>query len=81
MSAWYVLSAIGFYPLDPASGRYELGAPIVKRAEIKLPEGKKFIIKADPDNEYKEVRLNGFRLDRTYITHQELTDGGILEFL
>lgn len=81
MSAWYVLSAIGFYPLDPASGRYELGAPIVKRAEIRLPEGKKFVIKANPDNDYKEVRLNGTRLDRTYITHGEVMAGGTLEFL
>lgn len=81
MSAWYVLSALGIYPLDPASGRYELGAPVVKRAEIRLPDGKKFVITADPSGDYQDVMLNGRSLDRTYITHQELMAGGTLEFL
>ncbi len=81
MSAWYVMSALGLYPLDPASGQYQLGAPIFSRATVRLPEGRTMVITADPDRDYREVRLNGITLDRTFVTHQEIMDGGTLEFV
>ncbi|MCB9185067.1 MAG: glycoside hydrolase family 92 protein [Flavobacteriales bacterium] len=84
MSAWYIFSALGFYPMEPGSDAYELGAPVVDRAEIPLPDGRTFkvIVKGQgPKNGYvQHVELNGARLDRTTITHYELMAGGVLEF-
>ncbi|MBL0044313.1 MAG: GH92 family glycosyl hydrolase [Flavobacteriales bacterium] len=84
MSAWYVFSAMGFYPMCPGSDRYELGAPVVERATIPLNNGKTFTIMATnqgPKNIYvKKVKLNGTLLDRTFITHNEIMAGGTLEF-
>lgn len=84
MSAWYVFSALGFYPMDPVSGRYELGAPYFDHAAIKLPSGNTFIIKANglsSTNIYvKDVSLNGKKLNRTYITFEEVLKGGELLF-
>ena len=84
MSAWYVFSSLGFYPMDPVSGKYQLGAPLFDRASINLPSGKQFIVTADnlsDKNIYvKEVWLNDHLLDRTYITFEELLNGGTLCF-
>ncbi|UZH56693.1 GH92 family glycosyl hydrolase [Salinimicrobium tongyeongense] len=84
MSSWFIFSAMGFYPVNPAQGIYELGSPLFKEAVVKLPGGKEFIIKAkdfDNDKVYvKAVKLNGKKLNRTYITHSEITAGGLLEF-
>ena len=84
MSAWYIFSALGFYPMCPGSDGYELGAPIVDRAEIPLPDGKTFTVVAKgqgPKNMYvRGVRLNGATLDRSGITHGEIMAGGTLEF-
>lgn len=84
MSAWYVFSSLGFYPMDPVSGRYELGAPLFDRALIHLPSGKQFVITAENLSEkniyVKEVWLNDQLLDRTYITFEELLNGGTLLF-
>jgi len=84
MSAWYVFSALGFYPVDPVSGAYVLGSPRVKSAKIKLPNGKTFEIQArnqSPQNIYvQSVTLNAKPLDRPYITHEEITQGGKLVF-
>lgn len=84
MSAWYLFSALGFYPVNPSSGQYVLGSPEVNRAEIKLENGNSFVIKAvnqSKDNVYvKSARLNGKELDRIYISHEEILAGGILEF-
>lgn len=84
MSAWYVFSSLGFYPMDPVSGKYELGAPLFDRASINLPSGKQFVITAenlsDKNIYVKEVRLNNHLLDRTYITFEELLNGGTLHF-
>lgn len=84
MSAWYVFSSLGLYPMDPVSGQYELGTPSFERATIHLPSGKDFTIKAEglTGQNYlvKSVSLNGVKLDRTYITFQELLDGGELVF-
>jgi predicted alpha-1,2-mannosidase len=84
MSAWYIFSSMGFYPMCPGSDRYELGAPVVERATIPLNNGETFTIVAKdqgPKNTYaQKVKLNGIRLDRTYITHAEIMAGGTLEF-
>lgn len=84
MSAWYVFSSLGFYPMDPVSGLYELGVPSFDEAVIHLPSGKDFRIKAiglSAENEtVKCISLNGQRLDRTYITFDELLAGGELVF-
>jgi len=84
MSAWYVFSALGFYPMDPTSGRYEIGAPLFPHAKINLPSGKPFIIKAanlSEKNIYVDkVFLNNKQLDRTYLTFDELLQGGELLF-
>ncbi|MEL6483721.1 MAG: glycoside hydrolase family 92 protein, partial [Bacteroidota bacterium] len=84
MSAWYVFSAIGFYPMNPASGQYELGSPIFEKAQIALSDTKNFTIEAPNTssvNKYiQSVQLNGKPLQRTFITHEELMAGGTLEF-
>jgi predicted alpha-1,2-mannosidase len=83
MSAWYVFSAMGFYPVFPASGAYVLGSPLLDRATISLPEGKSFVVEAannSPENIYiQRVELNGKKYDRTYILHQDIVKGGSLK--
>jgi predicted alpha-1,2-mannosidase len=84
MSAWYLFSAMGFYPVNPADLKYQLGSPLVQEARIALKQGKYFTMKAplaSVVNKYiQEVKLNGTSLDRPWITYQEIADGGILEF-
>ncbi|MDY3842039.1 MAG: GH92 family glycosyl hydrolase [Prevotella sp.] len=84
MSAWYVFSALGFYPMDPVSGQYEIGTPSFEEATMHLPSGKDFTVKAiglTADKcQVKRVLLNGKPLNRTYITFQEVLDGGELVF-
>ena len=84
MSAWYIFSALGFYPVAPGSDRYDLGSPLVSEAIINLENGKKFIISTvnqSPGNAYvKKAELNGKKLDRLWITHSELMSGGKLVF-
>ena len=84
MSAWYIFSALGFYPMAPGSDRYDLGSPLVKEAEINLENGNSFVITAvnqSPENVYvRKVELNGSKLDRLYITHDEIMQGGRLVF-
>lgn len=84
MSAWYVFSALGFYPMNPVSGQYELGTPSFEEAVIHLPSGKDFKIRAeglsDQNCLVESVSLNGVKLERTYITFQELLEGGELVF-
>lgn len=84
MSAWYVLSAVGLYPVNPASGVYDFGSPMVSRAEFNLDNGKKFIItanKVSPQNKYiQNIRLNGKPYNKLFITHANLLMGGSLQF-
>lgn len=84
MSAWYVFSAMGFYPVNPSELQYQFGSPIVQEAKVEVAPGKFFTMKAplaSKENKYiQAVTLNGQKLDRTYITHQEIMDGGTLEF-
>lgn len=84
MSTWYVFSALGFYPVNPANGVYVIGSPIFKSAEIQLPEGKTFTVKAlkvsDTNIYIQSAKLNGKVFKNNYLTHKELLAGGILEF-
>lgn len=84
MSAWYVFSALGFYPMNPASGQYEIGSPLFEKATIAISDTKSFVVSAkntSATNIYvQSAKLNGKSLQRTYITHDELMAGGTLEF-
>ena len=84
MSAWYVFSAMGFYPVNPANGVYVLGTPAFDQITLHLPGGKTFTIKAEnltPENHLvKSVTLNGRDLDRWWIRHEEIMQGGELVF-
>lgn len=83
MSAWYVLSAMGFYPLDPVGGVYELGTPLVEESEIELPNGRTFRIIAhgltDKARYIGKATLNGRQLTEPRITHKDITSGSTLE--
>jgi predicted alpha-1,2-mannosidase len=84
MSAWFVFTAMGFYPVAPASNEYVIGRPFVSRASINLPNGKRFTVVADHlDDAHPyvgKVSLNGKALDRVYLRHQDIEDGGELRF-
>ena len=84
LSAWYLFSALGFYPVNPADGTYVLGAPLVDSATIDLGAGKTFVIQAnglsDAYQYVKGVTLNGKPLDRCWIRHDEIAAGGTLTF-
>ena len=84
MSAWYVFSAMGFYPFNPASGEYEIGSPIFEKTTIKVSENNHFTIIANnvsDENIYiQSATLNGENFNRTTFSHEELLKGGILQF-
>lgn len=84
MSAWYIFSSLGFYPVTPGSVIYYLGSPLVKSATINLENGSKFTIEArnqSVNNVYvKRVLLNGKLLHFPYITHYDIMSGGNLVF-
>lgn len=84
MSAWFVFSALGFYPVAPASGEYALGSPLVGSATIKLGTGGYFSVKTKNQGErnvyVKKILLNGRKLDRPFITFEQISQGGVLEF-
>jgi predicted alpha-1,2-mannosidase len=84
MSAWYVFSALGFYPVCPGTDQYVLGAPYLPYVKVTLPHGKTLEVKApkvsDTNRYVKSVKFNGKVYDKTYITHADLMQGGVLEF-
>jgi predicted alpha-1,2-mannosidase len=84
MSAWYIFTALGFYPVAPGSDEYSLGSPAIDGAVLQLENGKTFTIEAKnqgPKNVYvSKVTLNGQPLTRRYITHDEIVSGGNLVF-
>ena len=84
MSAWYIFSALGFYPVDPVSNQYIIGAPQVHAMTLRLPNGKRFEMKAHnlsrPNRYVKAVRLNGKPLTGFIITYDQIKNGGLLEF-
>lgn len=84
MSVWYVFSALGFYPVNPVSGAYDLGTPTFDKAVLHLPSGKDFTVtarrKRQADYRVLAVRLNGKRVERLAVSHSDIMAGGILEF-
>ena len=83
MSAWYVFSALGFYPVSPGSGEYALTTPLFPRATLRLASGKKLdIIANNPANNIyiDRVELNGKAIDVNFITWDQLQEGGTLRF-
>ena len=83
MSAWYIMTTLGFYPVEPAAGKYVLGVPMVNRAEIDVQCGEFVVVRNGytPENRYvQSVELNGEPLNRCYITHEEIIAGGVLKF-
>lgn len=85
MSAWLVFTSLGFYPVAPGSNQYVLGRPFVDSAILHLPNGKTLNVISTGMSEghafLKDVTLNGKRLDRSYVTHEELMQGGELKFV
>ena len=84
MSAWYVMSALGLYPIAPGNTNYQMGRPLFKKAEIKLPKKKKLSIQA-PNNSVsakyvKEVSFNKTKVNDTEIDHNQIKTGGTLLF-
>lgn len=83
-SAWYVFSAMGFYPVCPASDEYQLGSPLFRRVTIHLENGETVEIDApnnSPDNRYVGRMLyNGKPYDRTVLNYSELQKGAVIEF-
>jgi predicted alpha-1,2-mannosidase len=84
MSAWYIFSSLGFYPVTPGSNQYVIGSPLFEKATINLENGKSFTIQAknsSSENKYiKSVKLNGKNYEFSYINHQEIINGGNLVF-
>ena len=84
MSAWYLFTALGFYPVAPGSGEYSLGSPVIKTAAVKLENGKVLNIEAVNQGEknvyVSSVELNGRPLNRRHVTYDEISKGGKLVF-
>ena len=83
MSAWYVFSALGFYPFNPCDGGYVLGAPQTPHGEMSLPGGRRLEVVAENFGRpvVKKVLLNGRELSARHVTHPELAAGGTLTFV
>jgi predicted alpha-1,2-mannosidase len=86
MSAWYIFSALGLYPMNPASGEYVFGFPLVKNASIQLSENKKLAIKVikkgtNKDAYIRSVLWNGKKINQYFITHNEIIKGGMLTYI
>ncbi|MDR3308468.1 MAG: GH92 family glycosyl hydrolase [Tannerella sp.] len=83
-SAWYVFSALGFYPVCPGSNEYVLGSPLFKKVTVRLENGKEVVINASDnnrDNRYVDnMRLNGSEYTKNYLTHATLTAGAVIDY-
>lgn len=84
MSAWYVFSAMGFYPVDPVSGKYEIGTPLFPEMQMHLSNGNTFTVLAptvSKENIYiQAVKFDGKPYSKSYITHEQIMEGATLEF-
>jgi predicted alpha-1,2-mannosidase len=83
-SAWYVFSALGFYPVTPGTGEYVLGSPLFSKVAVTFEDGRKMVIEA-PENSrenfyVEDVLLNGRKLNVNFVTHSQLQAGGKMEF-
>lgn len=85
MSAWYVLSALGFYQVNPVSGCYVFGSPLFGKAVIKLPDDKTFTIEADGNSDsniyIQSATLDGKAYTKSYITYRDIMRGGVLKLV
>jgi predicted alpha-1,2-mannosidase len=85
MSAWYIFSALGFYPVAPGNDQYAIGSPAVDHAVLNLESGKTFVINVknqSPKNVYvQKILLNGKPLDGWFISHADIMNGGEIEFV
>lgn len=83
-SAWYVFSALGFYPVTPGSAEYVIGSPLFEQMDLTLEDGKVFTITASNNNSknvyIRSASLNGKPYDKTYLKHSDILKGGTLEF-
>lgn len=84
MSAWYLFSVMGFYPVCPGTDQYVLGAPYLPYIKMQLPNGKTLEIKApgvsDKNCYVHSLKINGKPYDKRYITHNDLMEGGVMEY-
>ena len=85
MSAWYILSCLGFYPVNPAGHEFVFGSPQLRKATLHLSKGKQFVIESRNFSEtsfYNDTRiLNGVKIKEPFITYQEIVNGGNLQFI
>ncbi|MBS0026412.1 GH92 family glycosyl hydrolase [Chitinophaga sp. 22321] len=84
MSAWYIFTTLGFYPVCPGADQYSLGSPAIDKATLQLENGKTFVVdvknQSDKNVYVQKVQLNGVPLNRLYITHADIMNGGTLTF-
>ena len=83
MSAWYILSSLGFYEVEPASARYWFGTPLFDKAEVDVPAGVFTIIAENNSAENKYIQrvwLNGKEYNEAWISHEDIMAGGELRF-
>ena len=84
MSAWYVMSALGFYSVDPVSGNYVLGTPLFDRAEVDLGDGKRLVVEAirrSPGDKYiQSVTFNGSPHEKAWFSHSDIANGATIVF-
>lgn len=84
MSAWYVISSLGFYPVDPVSGNYVFGTPLFDRAEVELGSGKKLVVEAKRnapgDRFIQSVLFNGKPYSKLWFRHADIADGATIVF-
>ncbi|MEM8526181.1 MAG: GH92 family glycosyl hydrolase [Bacteroidota bacterium] len=83
-SAWYVFSALGFYPVCPSTPEYVFGSPLFDKVTMQLENGELFVIEAEKNTEenvyVQSAQLNGASYEKTFITHEAIQNGGILKF-
>ena len=83
MSAWHIMSALGFYQVNPSNGVYIIGSPLFKKAVVRLPKGKSFSIVAENNSDnnvyVKAARLNGKPYNKSYLLYDDIMKGGTLE--
>lgn len=85
MSAWYIFSALGFYPVCPGTDQYVIGAPYLPYAAVTLPNGNRLEVSApgvsDTNRYIRSVKVNGKEYDKSYFTHSDIMKGGKIEFV
>lgn len=80
-SAWYVFSALGFYPVTPGVNQYVVGTPLFPKATVKLENGRSFTVSAKGEGRYVDaLKVNGRAIERTWLSHEELMKGASLDF-